>query len=153
MVISQLVKKINPSATISINSKVKYLTSKGIDVIGFSAGEPDFDTPDYIKSAAIESLKGGFTKYTLTSGIPELNEVICEKLSKEMVLYYTRQQVMVSCGAKHAIYNCILALCNAGDEVLVPSPYWVSYPEQITLASGKPVFIKTTDENGFKFCN
>ncbi|MFQ5963056.1 MAG: pyridoxal phosphate-dependent aminotransferase [Candidatus Scalinduaceae bacterium] len=150
MIISQQVKKIKPSATMSINSKVKHLISSGIDVIGFSAGEPDFDTPDYIKLAAIESLKSGFTKYTPTSGILELKEAICEKLRRENNINYTPQQVMVSCGAKQAIYNCILALCNEGDEVLVPSPYWVSYPEQIVLARGAPVFIKTTDEKKFK---
>ena len=150
MTVSQLVNNLKPSATLSINSKVKHLRSNGIDVIGFSAGEPDFDTPDYIKLAAIESLKSGFTKYTPTSGIIELKEAICEKLRRENGLSYEPQQIMASCGAKQAIYNCILTLCNEDDEVLVPSPYWVSYPEQVALARAKPVFIKTTDENNFK---
>ncbi len=150
MEISQVIKKLKPSATMSINSKVKQLIANGIDVIGFSAGEPDFDTPDYIKSAAIESLKSGFTKYTPTSGILELKEAICEKLWKENKISYTPQQVMASCGAKQAIYNCILALCNKNEKVLIPSPYWVSYPEQVVLAGGIPVFIKTSDENNFK---
>ncbi|MDR4504770.1 MAG: pyridoxal phosphate-dependent aminotransferase [Candidatus Scalindua sp.] len=150
MIVSHLVKKIKPSATMAITSKVKHMISQGIDVIGFGAGEPDFDTPDYIKAAAIESIQKGFTKYTPTSGILELKEAICKKLSEENGLNYSPQQVMVSCGAKHSIYNCILALCNRGDEVLVQSPYWVSYPEQITLANSVPVIIKTTDSTDFK---
>ncbi|MFQ5712658.1 MAG: pyridoxal phosphate-dependent aminotransferase [Candidatus Scalinduaceae bacterium] len=150
MIVSQLVNNLKPSATLSINGKVKQLRSNGIDVIGFSAGEPDFDTPDYIKLAAIKSLKSGFTKYTPTSGIIELKEAICEKLRRENGLSYKPHQIMASCGAKQAIYNCILTLCNEEDEVLVPSPYWVSYPEQVTLARANPVFIKTTDENNFK---
>ncbi len=150
MTVSQLVNNLKPSATLSINSKVKHLRSNGIDVIGFSAGEPDFDTPDYIKLAAIESLKSGFTKYTPTSGITELKEVICEKLRRENGLSYEPQQIIASCGAKQSIYNSILTLCNEDDDVLVPSPYWVSYPEQVALARAKPVFIKATDENNFK---
>jgi len=150
MPLSQLVNNLKPSATLSINAKVKQLRSSGIDVIGFSAGEPDFDTPEHIKAAAIKSIKSGFTKYTPTSGIPELKEAICEKLFKENKITYSPQQIMVSCGAKHSIYNCILTLCNEGDEVLIPSPYWVSYPEQVALARGRPVFIPTSDENDFK---
>ncbi len=151
MTISQVVSKIKPSATLSINSKVKLLKSQGVSVIGFSAGEPDFDTPEDIKTAAIDSLKSGFTKYTPTAGIIELKEAICEKLSRENnIISYTPQQVIVSCGAKQAIYNCLLALCNEGDEVLIPSPYWVSYPEQAVLARGIPVFIQSSDENNFK---
>jgi aspartate aminotransferase len=150
MTVSQLANNLKPSATLAITSKVKHLRSNGIDVIGFSAGEPDFDTPDYIKLAAIESIKSGFTKYTPTSGIIELKEAICEKLQRENGLIYEPQQIIASCGAKQAIYNCILALCNEDDEVLIPSPYWLSYPEQVILARAKPVFINTTDENNFK---
>jgi len=150
MSISQVVNKIKPSATLSITSKVKQLRSEGVNVIGLSAGEPDFDTPEDIKLAAIESLKSGFTKYTPTSGIIELKKAICEKLSKENNINYAPQQVLTSCGAKQAIYNCLLALCNDGDEVLIPAPYWVSYPEQVVLARGKPVFIESSDENNFK---
>jgi len=150
MTISKVVQKIKPSATLTINAKVKQLKSEGISVIGFSAGEPDFDTPDEIKAAAIESLKGGFTKYTPTSGIIELKEAICEKFSKENNINYSPQQVLVSCGAKHVIYNCLLALCDDDDEVLIPSPYWVSYPEQVVLARGKSVFIESSDDNDFK---
>jgi aspartate aminotransferase len=150
MTISKVVQKIKPSATLTISAKVKQLKSEGISIIGFSAGEPDFDTPEEIKASAIESLKSGFTKYTPTSGIVELKEAICEKFSKENNINYSPQQVLVSCGAKHVIYNCLLALCDDDDEVLIPAPYWVSYPEQVVLARGKSVFIESTDENDFK---
>jgi len=150
MTISNVVQKIKPSATLSISAKVKQLRSEGISIIGFSAGEPDFDTPDEIKASAIESLKSGFTKYTPTSGIIELKEAICEKFSKENNINYSPQQVLVSCGAKHVIYNCLLTLCDDDDEVLIPAPYWVSYPEQVVLARGKSVFIESSDENDFK---
>nr|WP_230406625.1 pyridoxal phosphate-dependent aminotransferase [Candidatus Scalindua japonica] len=119
-------------------------------MIGFGAGEPDFDTPEEIKNSAIESLKSGFTKYTPTSGIPELKEAICDKLSRENNINYSPQQILVSCGAKQVIFNCLQAICNEGDEVLIPSPYWLSYPEQVTFARGKSVFIESSDENYFK---
>ncbi|KHE93544.1 MAG: pyridoxal phosphate-dependent aminotransferase [Candidatus Scalindua rubra] len=150
MTTSDIVNKIKPSATLTLNSKVAQLKSDGVSVIGFSAGEPDFDTQEEIKISAIEALKSGFTKYTPTSGIPELKKAISEKLLKENNVSYSPQQVLVSCGAKQVIYNCILALCNDGDEVLIPAPYWVSYPEQVTLARGKSVFIESSDENDFK---
>jgi len=150
MTVSQLANSIKPSATLAVTSKVKQLKSNGVDVIGFGAGEPDFDTPDYIKLAAKESLESGFTKYTPSSGIIELKEAICEKLRKENNLNYESQNIIASCGAKQAIYNCILALCNEGDEVLIPSPYWVSYPEQVILARGTPVIIDANDETDFK---
>ena len=150
MTVSQLANSIKPSATLAVTSKVKQLKSNGVDVIGFGAGEPDFDTPDYIKLAAKESLESGFTKYTPSSGIIELKEAICEKLRKENNLNYESQNIIASCGAKQAIYNCILALCNEGDEVLIPSPYWVSYPEQVILARGTPVIIEANDETDFK---
>ncbi len=150
MTVSQLANSIKPSATLAVTSKVKQLKSNGVDVIGLGAGEPDFDTPDYIKLAAKESLESGFTKYTPSSGIIELKEAICEKLRKENNLNYEPQNIIASCGAKQAIYNCILALCNEGDEVLIPSPYWVSYPEQVILARGTPVIIEANDETDFK---
>lgn len=150
MTVSQLANSIKPSATLAVTSKVKQLISNGVDVIGFGAGEPDFDTPDYIKLAAKKALESGFTKYTPTSGIIELKEAICEKLRKENNLNYEPQNIIASCGAKQAIYNCILALCNKGDEVLIPSPYWVSYPEQVILARGTPVIIDANDETDFK---
>ncbi len=150
MTVSQLANSIKSSATLAVTSRVKQLKANGVDVIGFGAGEPDFDTPDYIKHAAKESLESGFTKYTPTSGIIELKEAICEKLRKENDLNYEPQNIIASCGAKQAIYNCILALCNEGDEVLIPSPYWVSYPEQVILARGTPVIIDANDETDFK---
>ncbi|MGR3293784.1 MAG: pyridoxal phosphate-dependent aminotransferase [Candidatus Scalindua sp.] len=150
MAISNIISKIKPSVTLALSSKVKQLKSEGVNVIGFSAGEPDFDTPEEIKISAIESLKSGFTKYTPTSGIPELKEAICEKLSRENNINYSSQQILASCGAKQVIYNCLQAICNDGDEVLIPSPYWLSYPEQVTFARGKSVFIKSSDENDFK---
>ena len=150
MAISNIIKKIKPSATLALSSKVKQLKSEGMSVIGFGAGEPDFDTPEDIKNSAIESLKSGFTKYTPTSGIPELKEAISKKLLKENNINYSPQQVLVSCGAKQVIFNCLQALCNDGDEVLIPSPYWLSYPEQVTFARGKSVFIESSDENDFK---
>jgi aspartate aminotransferase len=150
MTTSNIINKIKPSATLALSSKVKQLKSEGISVIGFAAGEPDFDTPEEIKASAIESLKSGFTKYTPTSGIPELKDAICEKLSKENNIDYSPQQILASCGAKQVIFNCLQALCNDGDEVLIPSPYWLSYPEQVTFARGKPVFIESSDENDFK---
>ena len=150
MTISNIISKINPSVTLALSSKVKQLRSEGVNVIGFSAGEPDFDTPEEIKLSAIESLKSGFTKYTPTSGIPDLKKAICEKLSRENNINYSPQQILASCGAKQVIYNCLQALCNDGDEVLIPSPYWLSYPEQVTFARGTPVFLESSDENDFK---
>ena len=150
MTISNIISKINPSVTLALSSKVKQLRSEGVNVIGFSAGEPDFDTPEEIKLSAIESLKSGFTKYTPTSGIPDLKKAICEKLSRENNINYSPQQILASCGAKQVIYNCLQALCNDGDEVLIPSPYWLSYPEQVTFARGKSVFIESSDKNDFK---
>jgi len=150
MTVSQLANSIKASATLAVTSRVKQLKANGVDVIGFGAGEPDFDTPEYIKLAAKKSLESGFTKYTPTSGIIELKEAICEKLRKENNLNYEPQNIIASCGAKQAIYNCILALCNEGDEVLIPSPYWVSYPEQVILARGTPVIIDANDETDFK---
>ena len=150
MTTSDIIKKTKPSATLALGSKVKQLKSEDISVIGFGAGEPDFDTPEEIKASAIESLKSGFTKYTPTSGIPELKEAICEKPSKENNINDSPQQILASCGAKQVIYNCLQALCNDGDEVLIPSPYWLSYPEQVTFARGKSVFIESSDENNFK---
>ncbi|OGX14697.1 MAG: aspartate aminotransferase [Omnitrophica WOR_2 bacterium RBG_13_41_10] len=143
-------KKVNPSSTLAITSKAKKLKSEGRDIVNFAAGEPDFDTPDFIKAAAIDAIKSGFTKYTPTTGIPELKQSICEKLKKENGLVYQPNQIVVSCGAKHSIFNAIFTLADSQDEVLIPSPYWVSYPEMVTLAEAKPFFIKTSPENNFK---
>ena len=148
--LSERLKKINPSSTLAITSKAKKLKSEGYDIINFAAGEPDFDTPDFIKDAAVEAIKKGFTKYTPTTGTPELKKIICEKFKKDNGLDYSPNQVVVSCGAKHSIFNALFVLVNRGDEVLIPSPYWVSYPEMVNLCEGAPRFIKTRAENNFK---
>lgn len=143
-------KKVTPSSTLAITSKAKKLKSEGKDVITLAAGEPDFDTPDFIKQAAIDALNQGWTKYTPSTGIPELKRSICEKLEKDNGLRYSPSQIVVSCGAKHSIFNTMMVLLKHGDEVLIPSPYWVSYPEMAYLCEAKPVFIKTLAENNFK---
>ncbi|MCX5706865.1 MAG: pyridoxal phosphate-dependent aminotransferase [Candidatus Omnitrophica bacterium] len=143
-------KKINPSRTLAIVSKAKKLESEGFDIVNLAAGEPDFDTPNFIKDAGIEAIKSGFTKYTPTSGTQELKEIICQKLKKDNSLEYACNQIVVSCGAKHSIFNTLFVLINPQDEVLIPSPYWVSYPEMVNLCEGTPKFIQTRRENSFK---
>ena len=150
MRLSKRVSSIGPSPTLGITAKAKKMRAEGIDVIGFGAGEPDFDTPVNIKEAAKKAIDAGFTKYTPTSGIPELKVVICEKLKRDNDLDYEPEEILVSCGAKHAIFNAVLALCDDDDEVILLSPYWVSYPEMIKLARANPVVIKTTQQNNFK---
>jgi len=125
------------------------MQAEGIDVINFGAGEPDFDTPQHIKDAAARSLQSGFTKYTPTSGTPDLKKAICEKLARENGLEYKPNEVIVSLGAKHSIYNAVLATVDAGEEVIIPAPYWVSYPEIVGLADGKSVYIETDESTGF----
>ncbi len=148
--ISDRLTKINPSSTLAITSKAKKLKTEGKDIVGFAAGEPDFDTPDFIKEAAIVAIKEGFTKYTPTTGTPELKKAICEKFRKDNALEYLPNQIIVSCGAKHSIFNALLVLVNRGDEVLIPTPYWVSYPEMVNLCEGVNHFIQTKASNGFK---
>lgn len=143
-------KKIKPSPTLAITSKARKLKAEGFDIVTLAAGEPDFDTPDFVKAAAIEAIKSGFTKYTPTSGTPELKQLICAKFRKDNALEYSPEQIVVSCGAKHSIFNILLALVNPGDEVLIPSPYWVSYPEMVNLCAGIPRFIPTRSQNNFK---
>ncbi|MDD3726165.1 MAG: pyridoxal phosphate-dependent aminotransferase, partial [Candidatus Ratteibacteria bacterium] len=140
--ISEKAKNIKPSATLTINKKAKELKAKGIDVINLSVGEPDFDTPRIIKEYAIKAIRDGFTKYTDAAGIPELREAISEKLQKENGLSYSPSQIVVSNGAKHSLYNIFLAILDPGDEVIIPAPYWVSYPEMVCLAGGSPVFCR-----------
>ncbi len=142
--------KLTPSLTLAIDAKAKKMKADGVDVCGFGAGEPDFDTPQHIKDAAIKALQDGFTKYTPSSGIPELRAAIAEKLKKENGLDYKPSQVIVNCGAKHSCYNVILATCQEGDEVLIPAPYWLSYPEMVKLAGATPVIVPTAEANGFK---
>ena len=148
--LAERLKKINPSLTLAITSKAKKLKSAGFDIVNFAAGEPDFDTPDFIKEAAIAAIKSGFTKYTPTSGTAELKKLICQKFKKDNSLDYTPDQIIVSNGAKHSIYNALMVLLNRSDEVLIPSPYWVSYPEMANLCEATPRFIKTTAANNFK---
>ena len=148
--IAERLKKINPSSTLAITTKAKELKSEGKDIVNFAAGEPDFDTPDFIKDAAYEAIRSGFTKYTPTTGTPELKKLICDKFKKDNSLEYNPNQIVVSCGAKHSIFNALFVLVNRDDEVLMPSPYWVSYPEMVNLCEGKPVFIETLPRNNFK---
>ncbi len=150
MEISARAAQLTPSLTLTIDSKAKAMKAEGIDICGFGAGEPDFDTPDHIKEAAIAALQAGFTKYTPSSGLPELRQAIAEKLAADNGLEYRATQVIVSCGAKHSCYNAILATCERGDEVIIPSPYWVSYPDMVRLAGAEPVIVQTNERNGWK---
>jgi aspartate aminotransferase len=141
---------LTPSLTLSIDSKAKAMKAEGIDVCGFGAGEPDFDTPEHIKAAAQAAIETGFTKYTPSSGIPELRQAISDKFKADNGLDYKPSQIIVSNGAKHSCYNAILATCQPGDEVIIPSPYWLSYPEMVRLAGADPVFVQTREENNWK---
>jgi len=141
---------LTPSLTLAIDAKAKKMKADGIDVCGFGAGEPDFDTPQYIKDAAIKALQDGFTKYTPSSGTPELRAAIAEKLKNDNGLDYKPSQVIVNCGAKHSCYNVIIATCQEGDEVIIPSPFWLSFPEMVKLAGATPVIVPTSETNGFK---
>ena len=140
---------LQPSATLAVQARAKELKGQGIDVISFGAGEPDFDTPARIKDAAIEAMRKGQTKYTEVGGIPELRTAVCAKFKRDNGLDYEPADVLVSCGAKHTLYNIFTALLDPGDEVIVPSPYWVSYPEQVRLLDGVPVPVATRQETGF----
>jgi aspartate aminotransferase len=148
--ISKRASSLTPSMTLAIDAKAKQLRAQGVDVIGFGAGEPDFDTPQHIKEAAIKALNQGFTKYTPSAGLPELRKAIAEKHLHENGIFYKPEQIIVSCGGKHACYNVIMAICDEGDEVIIPAPYWVSYPEMVKLAGATPVYIQTTDATDFK---
>jgi aspartate aminotransferase len=141
---------LSPSLTLAIDSKAKAMKAAGEDVVGFGAGEPDFDTPEHIKKAAADALAAGFTKYTPSSGIPELRQAIADKFQRENGLLYKPSQIIVSCGGKHSCFNVILATCQEGDEVLIPAPYWLSYPEMVKLASATPVILPTSDRTEFK---
>jgi len=147
---SAALRRIAPSATIAISAKARALKAAGRDVIALSAGEPDFDTPDNIKNAAIEAIKAGKTKYTDPDGMPELKAAICAKFKRENGLEYKPSQIHVAPGGKPVIYNALVATLNPGDEVIIPAPYWVSYPDMTLLAGGTPVSVETTAESGFK---
>ncbi|OGX12557.1 MAG: aspartate aminotransferase, partial [Omnitrophica bacterium RIFOXYB12_FULL_50_7] len=145
MELSKKVLAVKPSVTLEIAAKAKAMKAQGIDVISLSAGEPDFDTPDFIKEAAIESLRKGNTKYTPVPGTIELRQAICRKLKRDQGLDFTPEQIVVGCGAKHVIFNVLFALLNPGDEVLIPVPYWLSYPEMVTVLGGTNVFLPSTN--------
>ena len=149
-IISDSLKKIKPSPTIAVTQKARELKAAGKDVIGLGAGEPDFDTPDNIKQAAIKAINDGDTKYTAVDGTPALKKAIVEKFKKENNLDYTTDQITVGAGGKHVIYNAMMATLNDGDEVIIPAPYWVSYPDIVLLAGGKPVVMKCDEKQGFK---
>ena len=148
--ISHRAASLSPSLTLAVDSKAKQMKAEGIDVVGFGAGEPDFDTPQHIKDACAKALADGFTKYTPAAGIPELRQAIADKFKRENGLSYKASQIIVSCGGKHSCYNVIMATCEAGDEVVIPAPYWLSYPEMVKLAGATPVIIPTTDQTEFK---
>lgn len=150
MFISKKALAVSPSSTLAIDSKFKAMKAEGIDVVGFGTGEPDFDTPENIKNAAKAALDRGFTKYTPASGTPELKKAICNKLLRDNGLEYAPSQIVVSNGAKHSLMNVFTAICDPGDEIIVPGPFWVSYTEMIRLADGVPVVVSTTEESGFK---
>lgn len=149
--ISQRAKAVSPSPTLSLDAKYKQMKKDGIPVVGFGAGEPDFDTPENIKAAAIKAIENNFTRYTPASGTVELKKAICAKFKKDHDLDYGIENIVVSNGGKHSLTNVFMAICEKGDEVIIPAPYWVSYPEMVKMASGVPKFLTTTEENGFKF--
>jgi len=149
MVLSRRVRQMSPSPTMAITSKAKELKAKGVDVIGFGAGEPDFDTPYHIKEAAKEAIDMGFTKYTPPAGIPELRRAVADKLKEENDIDYEPEQVVITDGAKQALFNLMLSVIDEGDEVVIPAPYWVTYPEQVKFAGGTPVFVETKEIKGF----
>jgi len=142
---------VSPSATLAITAKAKKIMAEGIDVINFSAGEPDFRTPENIRATAIDMIENGPIGYTSAAGLPELKEAICSKLRTDNGLEYKPENIIVSNGAKQSLYNAMQAICNAGDEVILQNPYWVSYPEIIKLADAVPVFVNTTEDDGFKY--
>ncbi|MDN2658786.1 pyridoxal phosphate-dependent aminotransferase [Neptunomonas sp. CHC150] len=150
VLLSDRVNSIKPSPTLAVTNRAAELRAEGKDIIGLGAGEPDFDTPDHIKNAAIEALNNGFTKYTAVDGTPGLKKAIINKFHNENGLSYQANQILVSCGGKQSFFNLSLALLNEGDEVIIPAPYWVSYPDMVLVADGKPVIITTTQEQRFK---
>jgi len=150
MLFSDRILQIKPSPTLAITAVANAMKAKGIDVVGFGSGEPDFDTPRFIKDAAIRAIESGKTKYTPVGGITELKQAIAEKFKRDNNLEYSNSEITVNCGGKHSFYNLMQILLNKDDEVIVPAPYWVSYPSMISLADGNPVILYTKEENGFK---
>ena len=150
MRLAKFTRHLKPSETLAISAKAKALRSQGREVIDFSVGEPDFNTPANVIKAAEHAMAEGFTKYTQASGLPALRQAIAEKLKQENALHYEPDQIIVSCGAKHVLYNLAMVLVDPGDEVIIPGPYWVTYPTQVEMAGGVPVIVPTTSEDGFK---
>jgi aspartate aminotransferase len=150
MKLADRVNRIQPSPTLAIDAKAKALRAQGVDVVSFGAGEPDFDTPAAIGDAARSAIDSGFTKYTPVGGINDLKDAISIKMKRDHGIEYSREEICVSCGAKHSLYNISQALIQDGDEVIIPAPYWVSYPDQVMLAGGTPIFIETREESAFK---
>lgn len=150
MKLAQRIHNIKPSPTLAITMKANALRAAGRDIIGFGAGEPDFDTPENIKAAAVKAIAAGFTKYTPVGGIDELKDAVAAKMARDHGLTYNRAQIVVSCGAKHTLYNLVQVLCEEGDEVIVPAPYWVSYADIVVLAGATPVIVNTEESGGFK---
>ena len=148
--VSSKIAELSPSITLAVTSQAAKMKKEGIDVCSFGAGEPDFDTPQHIKEAAAQALAEGKTKYTAASGLLELREAICAKLLVDNGLEYTPGQVSVNCGAKHSCFNAIVASCGPGDEVIIPAPYWTSYPDMVRIAGATPVIVETKQENGWK---
>ena len=148
--IAETIADLSPSLTLSITSQAKQMREEGIDVCNLGAGEPDFDTPQHIKSAAIDALQDGQTKYTAVAGLLALRKGLAKKLSEENQLNYEPNEIVVNCGAKHSCFNAIMACCDAGDEVIIPAPYWTSYPEMVRAVGAEPVFVETKQENNWK---
>jgi aspartate aminotransferase len=147
--LSERSQRIKPSPTLAVDAKAKAMKAQGMDIVNFGVGEPDFDTPEHVKEAAIKAIRDGFTKYTAVGGIDELKEAIIVKLKNDNSLEYEKDSIIVSCGAKHSLYNIAQALLCPGDEVVIPSPYWVSYPDQALLNDAKPVFVQTYEKDSF----
>ncbi|MBI3592062.1 MAG: pyridoxal phosphate-dependent aminotransferase [Nitrospirae bacterium] len=147
--LSERSQRIKPSPTLAMDAKAKAMKAQGIDVLNFGVGEPDFDTPEHVKEAAIKAIRDGFTKYTPVGGIDDLKEAIVNKFKSDNNLEYAKDEIIVSCGAKHSLYNIAQALFNPGDEVIIPSPYWVSYPDQALLNDAVPVFLTTYEKDNF----
>ncbi len=150
MFLSERLKAVQPSPTLAINAKAVSMRQAGVDVISFGVGEPDFDTPKHIRDEAVRAMEEGFTRYTAVGGIPPLKDAIIEKFRRDNNLSYERDEVMISCGGKHVLYNLAHALLNPGDEVIIPAPYWVSYPPIVVLAGADPVIVGTREEDDFK---
>jgi len=150
MKLSQRGLQVKESSTLAITAKAKKMASEGIDLVAFTAGEPDFDTPEHIREEAIKAINTGFTRYTASSGTPELRQAICDKLKRDNTLTYEPAQIVVSNGAKHSLTNAFMAILNEGEEVIVPAPFWLSYPEMIHIAGGKAVIIQSSPSNGYK---